>query len=113
MSRALGDVTGHRMCGLTAEPDVHIVDLRPLLSEYADLTLFVCTDGVWEFIKTEEAFKLASEVPGKGPRGMVSKLCGEAYRRWMADSDGEVTDDITAVCLHLHEALRRPRSQGA
>lgn len=101
MSRALGDVAGHRAAGLSADPDIKEVPLgTPRL-------LLLCTDGVWEFIESSEA--MSRMTGGKDPRRLEStemkeslgNLTKDSYDRWMKDSDNEISDDITgiAVCL--------------
>merc|ERR1719343_425844 len=87
MSRALGDVIGHREAGLRATPDVIAIDLnnrtilhntpnegesgKTLNFEYDDdeeLLLLLCTDGVWEFMESKDAFEqmASKENEGKG-----------------------------------------------
>eukprot|EP00913_Durusdinium_trenchii_P014119 g13252.t1 len=57
MSRALGDVIAHKEAGLSAEPDICVIDLKAEREKYAKLMLLVCTDGVWEFILSQEAHR--------------------------------------------------------
>lgn len=105
MSRAMGDVAAHKECGLTAVPDTKTVDLRPLLAEDAEVDLLVCTDGVWEFIESAEAFHIAEQVSHGGAKAVVNRLALESWDRWRADSQGEVCDDITAVYVQLHTLM--------
>jgi serine/threonine protein phosphatase PrpC len=97
MSRALGDCVAHKQAGLSAEPDIREVDLadqeKPLGGS-GDRVLILCTDGVWEFIDDDEALKQALE---KG----IGGLADEGYRRWLRDSDNEISDDITGIMVRL------------
>eukprot|EP00930_Biecheleria_cincta_P074989 TRINITY_DN62187_c0_g1_i1.p1 TRINITY_DN62187_c0_g1~~TRINITY_DN62187_c0_g1_i1.p1 ORF type:complete len:407 (+),score=85.34 TRINITY_DN62187_c0_g1_i1:44-1222(+) len=118
MSRALGDLVAHREAGLTAKPDVVIVDLQKgsvrktfpesdpenseLLAageEMEKLSLLMCTDGVWEFIDNKQATAMLKK-EGFNQDG-VDALTKESYDQWMKDSDGEITDDITAMLINI------------
>jgi serine/threonine protein phosphatase PrpC len=94
MSRALGDLVAHTSAGLTALPDVKRIDLKAAREQYDKMLLYICTDGVWEFIESSE---LEAIVPDQA----VEKLAKESYDRWMKDSEGEVSDDITAILVKL------------
>lgn len=104
MSRALGDVVAHKEAGLTAEPEVHVQKLKEKRGK--PLTLLICSDGVWEFIKSEEALcpyiaekdKLVE--PDNLQKG-VEKLAKKSWDQWMEDSDNEISDDITALAIIL------------
>lgn len=99
MSRALGDVIAHQEAGLTAEPDVHTINLRDERAKNPDLTLLICTDGVWEFIESKMATDMVASFDQALPA--VEKLAKESWDRWMADSDHEISDDITALLVNL------------
>lgn len=117
MSRAFGDLVAHREAGLTARPDVVTVDLKEgkvrktfpegpeesaLLAageEIEKLSLLMCTDGVWEFITNEKAVDLLN-AKGFNQDG-VDALTKESYDKWMEDSDGDITDDITAMLINI------------
>jgi len=99
MSRALGDVIAHKEAGLTAEPDVARIDLKPLREKCAGgMPLLICSDGVWEFIESEDAYKVGDL---EKSQDFVNKLAKESYDKWMQDSDNEISDDITAVIVQL------------
>mmetsp|Transcript_32370 Transcript_32370/g.58811 ORF Transcript_32370/g.58811 Transcript_32370/m.58811 type:complete len:380 (-) Transcript_32370:119-1258(-) len=104
MSRAMGDLVAHDEAGLTAEPDVTKINLKTERAADQNLVLLVCTDGVWEFVPNEEAVDIAAK-GYKDSKGKVQaaaeKLTKEAYDRWMKDSDGEITDDISAIVVVL------------
>jgi len=118
MSRAFGDLVAHREAGLTAKPDVVTVDLQKgsvrktfpeadpenieLLEaggEIEQLSLLICTDGVWEFIENKKATAMLKS-KGFNQDGCEA-LTQESYDQWMKDSDGEITDDITAMLVNI------------
>eukprot|EP00418_Pyrodinium_bahamense_P099892 CAMPEP_0179048382 /NCGR_PEP_ID=MMETSP0796-20121207/19681_1 /TAXON_ID=73915 /ORGANISM="Pyrodinium bahamense, Strain pbaha01" /LENGTH=387 /DNA_ID=CAMNT_0020744851 /DNA_START=74 /DNA_END=1237 /DNA_ORIENTATION=- len=104
MSRAIGDVVGHREAGLTAVPDVKEVDLSPLRSDAeSGLALLLCTDGVWEFITSKEAMKMVfdEKKTEKSATDIMLALAHEGWIRWMQDSDNEISDDITGILVDL------------
>lgn len=107
MSRALGDCVAHRMAGLTAMPDVREIDLASSsLGGTGDRLLIICTDGVWEFINDEEALACAHTAMGSAggvpPLQVgISALAKLGYDRWLADSDDEISDDITGIMISL------------
>lgn len=102
MSRALGDVVGHREAGLTAEPDV--IELK--LTAESQL-LLLCTDGVWEFIGNDEVLRLAlhgkklSEISPKDLERNLTDITKASFHKWMVDSDNEISDDITGIAVVL------------
>lgn len=116
MSRAFGDCVAHRMAGLTAMPDVREIDLaNSTVGGAGERLLILCTDGVWEFINDEEALSCAygamtaKQAEGASPLTTgISALAKLGYDRWLADSDDEISDDITGVMVRL--PLRSPAS---
>jgi len=104
MSRALGDCVAHRMAGLTAVPDIREIDLASsTVGGDGERLLILCTDGVWEFINDDEALNCAhGAIGGANPLtsgiGALAKL---GYDRWLADSDDEISDDITGIMVRL------------
>jgi len=98
MSRCLGDLNGHSSCGLSSEPDVSVIDIT---SE--DKILFLCSDGVWEFISPQEAVDLIKGHPPNMAMEAAEALAKEAWRRWIKEEEGTVVDDITVILVHLQE----------
>lgn len=110
MSRALGDILAHSEAGLSSMPDVKTVDLNPLLSANDEVTLVICTDGVWEFIESAEAFRIIAANHDGDAGAICQRLALRSWELWIQDSGGEVCDDITVVCLHLHEACGKKKA---
>lgn len=99
MSRALGDTLAHRDAGITATPDVLRVPILKQSSDKAPM-LMVCTDGVWEFIESDEAVKMVIERKNNMAKA-AADLAQESWNRWLADSGGEISDDITVFLVDL------------
>jgi len=97
MSRCLGDLLGHADAGVSAEPEI-------LEREIAadDHILFLCSDGVWEFINHDEAAQIVSSYddPAKAMTA-ADKLAKEAWDRWIREEGGAVVDDITALLVYV------------
>lgn len=100
MSRCLGDLAGHRMCGLSCEPEIHEFDIKP-----EHLTLLLCSDGVWEFIKPIEAVSKVAPHPPTKAMVAAEALAKDAWEKWMDEEGGAVVDDITVVMVNLHPNL--------
>mmetsp|Transcript_88527 Transcript_88527/g.222897 ORF Transcript_88527/g.222897 Transcript_88527/m.222897 type:complete len:387 (-) Transcript_88527:134-1294(-) len=102
MSRALGDVVGHKEAGLSALPDVREIDLAQLKTEGYKIVLLLCTDGVWEFVENDEALKqlrVNEDVTGDTLEVNLGTLTKDSYDKWMKDSDNEISDDITGIAV--------------
>lgn len=91
MTRSIGDTVGVT-AGVTSIPDVRVLkvqrDWRFLL---------VCSDGIWEFINSQEAVDIIAQFPSSEVQKAVDSLASEAWKRWMAE-EGDIVDDITVVC---------------
>lgn len=99
MSRAIGDVIGHREAGLSAVPDVKVIDLREARKNYEVLTLVLCTDGIWEFISSAEAVKEVFNYSPAQAGEAMKRLVTMGWDLWMKDSCGEISDDITGILV--------------
>jgi len=96
MSRCLGDLLGHADAGVSCEPEVTVHDITP-----DDHILFLCSDGVWEFINAQEASDIVGDFPPPKAMQAADKLAKEAWDRWIKEEGGAVVDDITAVLIYL------------
>ena len=73
------------------------------IKEKHDLVaLILCSDGVWEFIDSNEAAKMVlscrdAKTKKIDPSAAAESLAKESWARWMDDTGGEISDDITAV----------------
>jgi len=105
MSRALGDVVAHKEAGLTAEPELKVINLKETRKD-KPLTLLLCSDGVWEFINSGDAltrmdFAAGTTVGTDKLQEGVDKLAKKSWDSWMEDSDNEISDDITVMAVML------------
>ncbi|CEL99363.1 unnamed protein product [Vitrella brassicaformis CCMP3155] len=101
MSRAIGDTVGSSV-GVIPDPDVTEVSLD---SSHQFFT--VCSDGVWEFISSQEAIDVIAKKARKGVQEATEQLAYEAWRRWVAEEEN-VVDDITCIVVWLPQ----PPQQG-
>jgi len=117
MSRALGDTVAHAEAGLTAQPELKEIDVKELRKKNLPITLVIASDGVWEFIDSKKAPGVITEEHGlkddKGKKGKigwadmkvnqenVSRLATQSWESWMADSDNEISDDISVIASIL------------
>ena len=94
MSRALGDQRSAEI-GIIPTPDV--VSAR--LCE-GDLFVILASDGVWEFVSSQEAVEVVYERQGSGQSGHSAQaLVDLAANRWKERSNR--SDDITAIVVFL------------
>mmetsp|Transcript_10050 Transcript_10050/g.22580 ORF Transcript_10050/g.22580 Transcript_10050/m.22580 type:complete len:458 (+) Transcript_10050:129-1502(+) len=117
MSRSLGDLSLRPF--VSSQPEV--IDRR---LDSRDKVLVLGSDGVWDHVSSQEAVDIAAK--HDNPESAAREIAGVARRRWNADTDGMMSDDITAVVVHLdNNGIRdqdvrsdvgtasRPRSQAA
>jgi len=97
MSRCLGDLLGHKECGMSAEPEIKSVQLETGKEQI----LLVCSDGVWEFITAQEAIQLVGKYDSDKAPLAADTLAKEAWDRWIKEEGGSVVDDITVVIVYL------------
>lgn len=95
MSRAIGDIIGHQI-GIVSLPDFVEVDI----DEDEDVLVLLCSDGVWEFITSEEAVNLIYEYGYNRVQDAVENLAKEAWDRWLAEEEN-IVDDITVQAFYL------------
>jgi protein phosphatase 2C family protein 2/3 len=106
MARSIGDhaVKG---VGVTAEPVVTVHEVQK-----EDEFIILATDGVWEFIESEDAVKIVSKYldcknEGNGnDKNCASKACEALIKAAMAkwhECEGDYRDDITAIVVRLKD----------
>jgi serine/threonine protein phosphatase PrpC len=96
MSRALGDLKAGCL-GVIPTPQVAHYKVCP-----DDHFMIIASDGVWEFIDSEEAVKIVAKIHAEG--GTAEKACrfliAKAAICWR-HFEGEYRDDITAIVVYL------------
>lgn len=94
MSRSLGDRVASSV-GVICDPEILELPL-----EASDKFIVIASDGVFEFISSEEAVELIVPYWKRGDyRGASEALAAEAQRRWVAEAD--MVDDITCIVMFL------------
>ncbi len=98
MSRSIGD-HAVKSVGVIAEPVVTKHELRD-----EDNFMIIATDGVWEFLSSQEAVDIVSEdlENGKGSSVACQNLIEAAAAMW-EKNEGDYRDDITALVIKVKE----------
>ena len=98
MSRSIGDHAVKEV-GVIADP---VVSTHTLIAE--DEFLIIATDGVWEFITSDEAVKIVSScfADGIDASSACEILIERAASLWR-EHEGDYRDDITAVIVRLNK----------
>lgn len=91
MSRSIGDVVVRRV-GVISDPEIFEFHK----SEFSGQTLILATDGLWDFLKNEDAMEMASSRPSA--QDAVETLITSCRSAWKAKSP-DVIDDITAAAI--------------
>jgi serine/threonine protein phosphatase PrpC len=85
----------------TVPPFMNSENVQPLNEKESDLFLLLCSDGVWEFVSSHEAVKIASKFVKSKAGVAAEELARVSWDRWMIEENGHVVDDITALVVHL------------
>jgi serine/threonine protein phosphatase PrpC len=96
MSRSFGDLAAESV-GVNAVPEI----TETFLGTGARFLIFA-SDGVWEFISSQEAVDIVGKChnDGKSPQQAAVELVDEGVRRWKRNDDS--IDDTTAVVMYLN-----------
>jgi len=97
MSRSIGDGVAHSV-GVSAVPEI----MKHTFNSKSDEYFIVASDGVWEFISSQEALNIVSAMPT--PKAAAEQLCKIAVDRWAEEEP--VCDDITALVIFLQPVLQ-------
>ena len=109
MSRSIGDAVG-AMVGVTAEPELHERILQP-----EDALLVIASDGVWEFLSSQQVVTILSDLLRGKPitedavLAASASLCDHARKLWLEED--QYVDDITCTVLVVQQAQQAERSQ--
>lgn len=95
----------------TEESDANIKDSVSFISssasvssyalEGSDRVMLICSDGVWDFLPSQEAVEIAGGFAPEDSMGAASELARVAWDRWMHHSAGSVVDDITSLVIRF------------
>ncbi len=94
MARSIGDHAVKEI-GVIAEPVVSFHDITQ-----EDEFVIFATDGVWEFVSSQEAVKVVAENLDRGATRACQALIETAAAKWH-EEEGDYRDDITALVVHL------------
>lgn len=94
LSRSIGDKHG-MTAGVTCKPSFS----KCKIEEDWQFVL-LCSDGVWEFVSSQEAVEIVGETQPDDAQGAAEKLAKEAWARWIKE-EGNVVDDITVILAWL------------
>jgi len=101
MSRSLGDLSLRPYVSSQPEFMERRLDSR-------DKVLVVGSDGVWDRLSSQEAIEIAGKQGD--PSAAAREITRLSRQRWHAETEGLLSDDITAVVVHLeHDASRSSR----
>lgn len=101
MSRSLGDIMASE-AGVSSVPDTKVLKVN---DDWGMVLL--CSDGVWEFVSSQEAVDIAAPFMPLKAQEAADALAAEALKRY-SDQEPNNIDDITVVCISL--GLNRPVS---
>jgi len=93
MARSLGDEVLTQY-GVSAIPEVTTHQ-----TEECDKYLIIASDGIWEFISSQEAISIIDAHPDDATQG-CRDLIEHATLRWR-EEEGAYRDDITAIVVHM------------
>ena len=94
MARSIGDHSVSPV-GVIADPVVTRYEL-----DDSDDFLVLASDGVWEFLESQEAVDIVAQNLDRGATKACQALIEAAAARWH-DEEGEYRDDITAIVVRL------------
>mmetsp|Transcript_40292 Transcript_40292/g.125360 ORF Transcript_40292/g.125360 Transcript_40292/m.125360 type:complete len:359 (-) Transcript_40292:88-1164(-) len=96
MTRAIGDTVG-AIAGVSSVPEVSAFKVKDTWR-----FMLLCSDGVWEFMSSEEAVMIVSKFSAVDAQKAAEALAAEAWTRWIQE-EGNVVDDITVVCTWFRD----------
>jgi serine/threonine protein phosphatase PrpC len=94
MSRSLGDLVG-QSAGVS-----HVPEVRDLPVEDNFSFFILCSDGVWEFISSQEAINIIAQFPRTQVQKAAEALAQAAWKMWIQE-EGNVVDDITVIVVYF------------
>lgn len=106
MSRSFGDLWAHEV-GLISTPDTVQVKVGT-----SDHLIVLCSDGVWEHMKAQDAVDTLRHAFQRRPDNAAHELGCAASDLWAENHESGTVDDITVLLVKLQEqpgALERGR----
>ena len=93
MSRSLGDTVA-KQAGVISNPEI---TRRVLSNDGDDAYLVLGSDGLWEFIESQEVAEIVHQI--KNPQKVVKTLMSLSRKRWLENEP--VSDDTTIIVVKL------------
>eukprot|EP00747_Dinoflagellata_sp_TGD_P092585 gnl/TRDRNA2_/TRDRNA2_165463_c0_seq1.p1 gnl/TRDRNA2_/TRDRNA2_165463_c0~~gnl/TRDRNA2_/TRDRNA2_165463_c0_seq1.p1 ORF type:complete len:458 (+),score=111.75 gnl/TRDRNA2_/TRDRNA2_165463_c0_seq1:114-1487(+) len=81
----------------SGSPSLSSHDIDPVTDQF----VLLCSDGVWEFVSSQEAVKTVGNFQPDQAMKAAEHLATMSWNRWMNQMKGVVVDDITAVLIYL------------
>ena len=103
MARSIGDYAVKEV-GVIPEPDIVEHVIRDV-----DKFMILASDGVWEFISSQEAIDIVNDQLEFGCHAACEELIQVAAMRW-AEEEGDYRDDITAIVVQFPLPLKEKAS---
>jgi serine/threonine protein phosphatase PrpC len=92
MSRSIGDMDAKKV-GVIPNPQIVEYTI-----DYFSKYMLICSDGIWEFMKNEQAMKIGNKYYLRNdPVGLCHELTQESIKLW--EKREVVIDDITVVVV--------------
>jgi serine/threonine protein phosphatase PrpC len=104
VSRSIGDSIAATI-GVIAVPEIQVRELK----EGDDAFIILASDGVWEFISSEDIVQWVCEEPN--PNVSCQILVEEATLRWQEEDPEGSRDDITLAVAFFPSHKPRPRKE--
>ena len=94
MTRSFGDRVAATV-GVMSEPEI-----KEFNFEDGDKFMIIASDGIWEFISSQECVDIVSKYYEKGDlKGCCEYLYEESSKRWLKEE--EVIDDTTLILVYF------------
>ena len=94
MTRSFGDRVAATV-GVMTEPEI-----KEFNFEEGDKFMIIASDGIWEFISSQECVEIVSKYYEKGDlKGCCEYLYEESSKRWLKEE--EVIDDTTLILVYF------------
>eukprot|EP00929_Paragymnodinium_shiwhaense_P082675 TRINITY_DN4369_c0_g3_i1.p1 TRINITY_DN4369_c0_g3~~TRINITY_DN4369_c0_g3_i1.p1 ORF type:complete len:578 (-),score=120.98 TRINITY_DN4369_c0_g3_i1:25-1758(-) len=74
-----------------------------------DKFVLICSDGVWEFMTSQEAVQAVGDYTPEDAMAAAEDLSKQSWDRWMRMLAGQVVDDITVIIFHLGYTQKKSR----
>lgn len=104
VTRSLGDLAMHPF--VVANPELHERQI-----DSKDKLLILGSDGVWDRLRSQEAVDIAAR--HNDPTAAAREITDVARQRWHQETQGHVSDDITAVVVRLDSSGVGPSGVGS